>query len=310
LPFFFSRDPSFSIPLHNLEYHSIYINIQLKPVKNWFTILDSDTGLRIPPNSISDIEILPNETFKFNLRCSVCFLENDLLKVIRLAKYETLIEQVQVLQTSNIDKKNIKIPIYSKKAMKEFFIIAYRSDNIHRNIFNNYSNYEDNYKNGDLSLPSEYLSSLYNSNDYLKQIYYEKNMEFNDMIIDDIQLFIDEKPRFHILKSNYLRLVQSYQHDLNFQKENNYIYYYSFSNYPKEIQPSGVLNLGRVSKCELDINLMMTPPKQPISTNLLRTFKKAIVNSDLAWTYTIKVYLINYNVFKIFGGMCDITFKK
>ena len=67
LPFFFSKDPSFSIPLHNLEYHSIYINIQLKPIKNWFTIIDIDSGLRIPPNNISDIQILPNETFKFNL---------------------------------------------------------------------------------------------------------------------------------------------------------------------------------------------------------------------------------------------------
>ena len=29
LPFFFSRDPSIGIPLYNLEYHAIYINIQL-----------------------------------------------------------------------------------------------------------------------------------------------------------------------------------------------------------------------------------------------------------------------------------------
>jgi hypothetical protein len=271
-------------------------------------------GLRVPIRNLSDVKMNTNENFKFNLTINVSFFDKQLLKTISLNRYEKIIEQVQVIHLKGVLKKKINIPIYSKKAIKEFFIIGYREDNINRNIHNNYSNYENYRKSGDLSLPLEYLSSEYNTYDYLKQLYYQKNIDFLPNIIEDIQLFIDEKPRFHILKSNYLRLVQSYQNNMNFQENNNYIYYYSFSNNPIEIQPSGTLNLGRVSKTEFEINLSMQPPYKPININLsdlsISINNNIENNQQYAWTYGIKVYLVNYNVLKIFGGMADIQFKK
>ena len=315
LPFFFSRDSSLGIPLYNLEYHAIYINIQLKPMQTWFTILNN-MGLRIPLRNMSDISININEAFKFNLNTNIAFFDDTLLKTIRLTRYENLIEQVQVIHIKGIHKKNIRIPIYSKKAIKEFFIIGAREDNINRNTYNNYSNYENDKGSGDLSVPTDiYLSSRYNSLDYLKDIYNKKKLEFVPNVIDDIQLYIDDKPRFHVLKSNYLRLVQSYQYNMNFQEDYNYIYYYTFSNNPIEIQPSGTLNLGRITKTEFEINLSMIPPTKMINTDLFAiadtlNIKDTDTSYNFAWTYGIKLYLINYNVLKIFGGMADIQFKK
>jgi len=283
-------------------------------VQTWFTILDHN-GLRLPLRSMDDISIATNEAFKFNLNINITFFEDELLKNIRLNRYENLIEQVQVINVKGISKKNIKIPIYSKKAIKEFFIIGYREDNVKRNTYNNYSNYENNKQSGDLSIPINYLRSEYNTLDYVTQIYLQKTLEFVPNVIDDIQLYIDEKPRFHVLKSNYLRLVQSYQNNMNFQQDYNYIYYYTFSNNPIEIQPSGTLNLGRITKTEFEINLSMTPPNKPLNTDI-KMIKNELNNKNiedshnLAWTYGIKLYLINYNVLKIFGGMADIQFKK
>ena len=312
LPFFFSKGPSLGIPLYNLEYHAIYINIQLKPIQSWFTIIENQ--LRKPIRNMSDIKINTNETFKFHLNINVSFFDKSLLKYITLNRYEKIIEQVQVINMRGIYQKNIRIPIYSKKAIKEFFIIAYREDNLLRNTHNNYSNYENNKKSGDLSMPKEYLTSEYNTYEYLKQLYYQKTVDFLPNIIDDIQLYIEERPRFHMLKSNYLRLVQSYQNNMNFQEDNNYIYYYTFSNSPIEIQPSGTMNLGRVSKTEFEINISMIPPTKPINTNLLDITDNLNINKEnidnYAWTYGLKIYLVNYNVLKIFGGMADIQFKK
>jgi hypothetical protein len=58
----------------------------------------------------------------------------------------------------------------------------------------------------------------------------------------------------------------------------------------------------------------MQPPYKPININLsdlsISINNNIENNQQYAWTYGIKVYLVNYNVLKIFGGMADIQFKK
>jgi hypothetical protein len=241
-----------------------------------------------------------------------------------MTRQEHLIQQIHTITSNLITEKKIRIDNYLKRPLKEFFIIGYREDNKDRNTFGNYTNFENNINySGGLNQPPSGVFSDYHTQNYIDQIYEQKALEFRPEIIDQIQLYLDDKPRFHVLKSNYLRLVQDYQYDLNFQEMDNYIYHYSFSSDPKEVQPSGSLNLGRVHTSYFDLTLTMTPPTQPIIENLatIRNILKnktdmskntSIINdsSAYAWKYGIKIYLVTYNILKIFGGMADLMFKK
>jgi hypothetical protein len=322
LPFFFSKDPSLGLPLYSLEYHTIYINVHLKPLSKWMTYVNLD-NIRVP---VEDPRMLVynDERFRFFMRVNSVFFDESERNKIQMTRQEHLIQQIHTITSNQINEKKIRIDNYLKRPLKEFFIIGYREDNKDRNTFGNYTNFENNINySGGLNQPPSGVFSDYHTQNYIDQIYEQKALEFRPEIIDQIQLYLDDKPRFHVLKSNYLRLVQDYQYDLNFQEMDNYIYHYSFSSDPKEVQPSGSLNLGRVHTSYFDLTLTMTPPTQPIIENLatIRNILKnktdmskntSIINdsSAYAWKYGIKIYLVTYNILKIFGGMADLMFKK
>ena len=90
--------------------------------------------------------------------------------------------------------------------------------------------------------------------------------------------------RFEIRKEEYFRVVLPWKYHTAVPTD-NYIYIYSFATDPEILQPTGTANFSRLDRATLHIQTA-----------------NDLGNSD------ITVYAINYNIFRIIGGISGVLF--
>ena len=93
--------------------------------------------------------------------------------------------------------------------------------------------------------------------------------------------------RFERRPANYFRLVQNFQFHTRYSTKN--IYTYSFALFPEKQQPTGTCNLSK------------------ITTSVLYLDYSGIDNSQNSMI--LKVFGVNYNVFRIMSGMAGLAFS-
>ena len=93
--------------------------------------------------------------------------------------------------------------------------------------------------------------------------------------------------RFNKRHANYFRLVQNYQFHTHYSSKN--IYSYSFSIYPEKQQPSGCCNMSKITNSNLYLDYFNTNHSQ----------------NDMI----LKVFCVNYNIFRIMSGMGGLSFS-
>ena len=331
LPFYFSKQNGLNVPLMNLKYQDITINITLKPISNWLTIIEQNInspyyGKRIKPYG-EYITLIKNgldksrgESFHFSLETHVIFLEKDELNNITYSQHDYLIENINEIIINDISDIDTFVKLNQRLPLKEFWLVAMRNDIYSRNCWGQYSNVENNHE-GDLSSPRNNLQSIYTPNQFLYQ-YWDNikdntNSVMSKNIIKSVKIIIDKNDRTIDLSTNYLSFVNPYQYKLNYNVDEQ-IYYYSFSLDPLLYQPSGFCNIDRSSDFILKISLNNVPPKKPINTFLLQTINtqankdeyQPYTNNIFAWKYTYKLILINYNILRINSGMADLLIRK
>ena len=106
-------------------------------------------------------------------------------------------------------------------------------------------------------------------------------------------LRLDGSDRFYVRNAPYFRLTQPYQHHTTVPTPPTYIYLYSFSLRPEEIQPSGSLNCSKID----DIVLSLTFNPNTIGAA-----------ADDGLGSSVRVYATNYNVLRIIGGLGGLAF--
>jgi hypothetical protein len=342
LPFYFSKDWSLSIPFLNVEYQTIYLNVIIKPIKKWLTIIETNKnspyyGKRIAPygDYISTLKKMTSGNFFVSLSVHCGLLENEEFNKLRSSTLHYIIDQhTEIIQTNIIDT-NVSININQRLPIKELWILSSRSDIYSRNTWAEYSNLDlIDGMDADLLKPIDYIQSRYTPTDFLKQywLYYaDKGILPTHNIIETISLVLDDQYRFKNLSGAYMALVQPFIHKYHYNNR-DYIYNYSFAIHPLQCQPSGFLNMDRINKAQLDIKLSISPPIKPITmatkysinTSSVRNIpsnKKTIYQPDpneyqpynnekYAYTFTIKVILVHFNILRIKSGMVDIIIKK
>ena len=153
---------------------------------------------------------------------------------------------------------------------------------------------------------SESISKVLTFNHPVKELYWvhvrnefgQANIKTGNQQLDyslstDIETFseavlqLNGVDRFEKRPANYFRLVQNYQFHNHYSNKN--IYTYSFSIYPEKQQPSGCCNLSKFS-----------------STNLYLKYN-TINHSEN--NLILKVFGVNYNIFRIISGMGGLAFS-
>jgi len=122
------------------------------------------------------------------------------------------------------------------------------------------------------------LISNLNIND---QFNYNNNLILKNLVI------INSINRMNLTSIQYYTSLQKYQY--NFYDNQKGIYLYSFSLYPKNLQPSGTLNFSKIDDAYIQL-----------------TMNKSINYQNPA---TVRCYAITYNIFKVANGIGGLLFN-
>jgi hypothetical protein len=134
-------------------------------------------------------------------------------------------------------------------------------------------------------------------------------------LLQDATLQIDGYDRFDARDAGYFRMVQPYQYHTS-TDTTNFIYMYSFSLRPEEMQPSGSLNASRIDNMNLMLNLRpdSNEPTQiqiNVVSNGVQTTRQVpnpsyVPNRGKAH---VVVYARNHNVLRVVNGFAGLLFK-
>ena len=134
----------------------------------------------------------------------------------------------------------------------------------------------------------EQYNTLYDSAEFSNNVSLEKWDYYS--IMKSAKLIYNGNDRFRLRENKFFELLQIYKyHNGNTMKG---LYNYSFALEPEKDQPTGTLNISKINRPQL----------------YLRIFESEILENKLD-NFEIHLYAINYNIFRIIGGIGQMVFS-
>jgi len=260
LRFWFCNTIGAALPLIALQAHPVRIIIHIRPLQELVWMPGLVPGVVCP--SVTPITIP-----RFQMFGDYIYLDTEERRRFASAEHEYLIDQLQISPSQTVvsGTSSLSLPLYFNHCCKEFIWVIQQNKMQSLREWFNYSSCE--FANG-------------GQVDCLTQ----------DLLNTAI-IRLDGSDRFYVRNATYFRLTQPFQHHTTVPTPPTYIYLYSFSLKPEEIQPTGSLNCSKID----DIMLSMT-------------FNPNTVSADDGLGSTIRVYATNYNVLRIIGGLGGLAF--
>jgi len=317
LSFWFCRNTGLALPLIALQYHEVKITLELRTKKELIACFDtSSTGNTVPDTLPLNIGGLTDTA----LWVDYIYLDTDERRRFAQVTHEYLIDQLQV---NEFDVKNggtnanfdVTLELNFNNTVKELIWVAQYKAGI-SNGHVQWSNYTDR---SSLNFPTS-SNGVLNLKD-LGSIIYDSlttnrssstNLQaatnpthtrppgsLNPVVSACLQL--NGNDRFSLQGGDYFNLMQPFRHHTNVP-ESPGINVYSFALKPETYQPSGTCNFSRINKAHLLLTLRpgVNHGYLPTDDNIVADF----LQSDL----TVKVYAVNYNIFRIMSGMGALAY--
>ena len=319
--FWFCVNPGLSLPLIALQYHDVFLRIELRPINEIYTILETEPdspllGRRIRPNQLKSKQQIGNfittrkdwnlqellhsqsDTFE-NSEASATwdldphflinyyFLDKKERERFASVTHEYLITQMNTSSYLGvIGTKSLDLNLHHPS--KQLIWTSKRSDIINTNSWNNYTNWET-----EISPLSNAFLSFASEEEIIPN---KSNMKFFEkQIIKKARILFNGEERFSTQDFNYFNNLQPYEYNIRTPKDG--IYVFSFSIEKEKFQPSGACNMARINRIQLEVECVPVPSR--ISDNETLQYK---------YGFDINVYSVNYNVLRIMAGMAGLVF--
>ena len=276
LQFYFCRNPGLYLPLLALQYHPIRINITIAPLNTLFynaaMLTDTRCNLYVNPANITSMMLWGDYVY----------LDVEERRRFVAKSHEYLIEQVQYTPLMSVTPFQTQITIQTdfNHPIKEFIFVAKRDFMSQINEPFNFSSLATN-EPLDVSAIGGFFSP---------------GTVRTDLIATAL-LQLDGYDRFQVRTAPYFRLLQPYDHHTTTPVQ-QYIYCYSMALRPEDAQPSGTLNASRIDSVNWQIT--MNP--------VLNTPSSANSATSVRGSATIRIYALNYNVFRVVNGFGGVLF--
>jgi hypothetical protein len=249
--FWFCRNVGYALPLLSLYYEEVYLKIKWRNFNDCY--VSSIPGTKCPPVNIFNCSLLIDHIF-LDISEREKFLTQTQMYVIDQVQFNEY-NFSKAVRSASIDLSIFVHPV------KELIWAIQRADigfNDGISIINDWYNYspEKDRKN----MKKQFINETFGS----------------------AKLTINGVERFRELPSTYFRLVQPYKYHT--RVPTNYIYNYSFSLKPEELQPTGACDFSMLS-------------------NIYLQLKNVNMNSD----YIVKVWALNLNLLLITDGLSGLA---
>jgi len=255
IQFWFCNNLGLSLPIIALQRQNIDIIVKLRKFKNLWTTNNTDreaANTLLHNNSYINNNIVDYDDA--TLLVDYIFLDCEERKYFAQNKHYYLLEQVQqadqLLQTNNVD--NV-IELSFNHPVKEIVWVINTTEAKEKGELTNYS------------------SSTYSI-----------TTNPSAPIVNAVLKF-EGTERFPTRNEDYFRITVPYS--FHTRVSDNYIYAYSFSEFPEKLQPSGTANFSRIDTSTLQLKMIESPKES-----------------------TISVYALGYNIYRIMGGISGILF--
>jgi len=243
------------------------------------------------------------------LEVNYIFLDKDERKRFASVEHEYLVKQVQFrtdIVTPTSDKKVHTMEIIKdiQHPVSTLIWAIRRSDHENVNMWSNYTNWPvESYDPLQTELASigSYIfidGNPFNNSDYTSSgtnggTNYASLKHKNIML--DATLKLNGSDRFNTKSFEFFNYTNNYQHHKRIPTDGINVYTFSVGN-NDNMQPSGTCNM---SKFEANLQMTLAP----------RAYEDILGATPPTYNYNIYFYAVNYNVFRVLGGMANMEFS-
>lgn len=277
LHFWFTKIPGLALPLISLQYHSVEVHVELRPLVDLFTVglsrtaYQESTTRKPTPQDCAEYFNVQNNTVFIDpyIDANYIYLDTTERTFFATKNQEYLVEQVVKFSYDDLAKYNM-LEIDVHNPVKEFIWTLSRNDKGQHNRWFDFTDWD--------TLKINEKPKITDTRDLSES-------SVNGEILRTAKFMFNGVDRQETKDNYYYSVIQPYQHHTQIPKTG--VYNYSFSLTPESFQPSGACNFSRINKIQMYMEL---------------------IEPSGDYKYEMNLYAVNYNLLNVTAGLAGLKF--